>query len=163
MQQGSLVLDGESNAKPATCVDGTTWLLTDCRRPYPGCRAHIHTPAWAPMTKWCRGQRLERHQWVLLVHTDRVWIGGHYAAAADPQPSLHTRLVPAGAAFLCIRRVTEKGNYTERDASNLIKQILSGVHYLHLQGVGARATLSARSALLWRAWRACLLAAICRG
>lgn len=34
----------------------------------------------------------------------------------------------------CPRRVTEKGNYTEKDAANLIKQILEGVAYLHSQG-----------------------------
>lgn len=31
-------------------------------------------------------------------------------------------------------RVTEKGNYTEKDAASLIKQILEGVAYLHSQG-----------------------------
>ena len=31
-------------------------------------------------------------------------------------------------------RVTEKGNYTEKDAANLIKQILEGVAYLHANG-----------------------------
>jgi serine/threonine protein kinase len=32
--------------------------------------------------------------------------------------------------------VTEKGNYTEKDAANLIRQILSGVAYLHGHGEG---------------------------
>jgi serine/threonine protein kinase len=32
-------------------------------------------------------------------------------------------------------RVTEKGNYTEKDAANLIRQILEGVAYLHANGV----------------------------
>lgn len=31
-------------------------------------------------------------------------------------------------------RVTEKGNYTEKDASSIIQQILEGVAYLHKQG-----------------------------
>jgi calcium/calmodulin-dependent protein kinase I len=31
-------------------------------------------------------------------------------------------------------RVTEKGNYSEADAANLIRQILHGVAYLHAQG-----------------------------
>ncbi len=31
-------------------------------------------------------------------------------------------------------RVTEKGNYTEKDAANLIRQILEGVAYLHANG-----------------------------
>lgn len=31
-------------------------------------------------------------------------------------------------------RVIEKGNYTEKDAANLIHQILSGVAYLHSHG-----------------------------
>ena len=39
---------------------------------------------------------------------------------------------PLALAKWC--RVTEKGNYTERDAAILIRQILSGVAYLHLQG-----------------------------
>lgn len=29
----------------------------------------------------------------------------------------------------------EKGSYTERDASNLIRQILEAVDYMHSQGV----------------------------
>lgn len=32
-------------------------------------------------------------------------------------------------------RIVEKGSYTERDASNLIKQILEAVDYMHSQGV----------------------------
>lgn len=32
-------------------------------------------------------------------------------------------------------RIVEKGSYTERDASNLIKQILEAVDYMHTQGV----------------------------
>ncbi len=31
-------------------------------------------------------------------------------------------------------RVTEKGNYSEKDASDLIRQVLEGVAYLHSQG-----------------------------
>lgn len=31
-------------------------------------------------------------------------------------------------------RVTEKGNYSEKDASELIRQVLEGVAYLHSQG-----------------------------
>ena len=34
--------------------------------------------------------------------------------------------------LLC--RVTEKGNYSEKDASDLIRQVLEGVAYLHSQG-----------------------------
>jgi len=32
-------------------------------------------------------------------------------------------------------RIVEKGTYTEKDASELICQILSGVNYLHSQGI----------------------------
>jgi len=32
-------------------------------------------------------------------------------------------------------RVTEKGNYSEKDASDLIRQVLEGVAYLHSQGI----------------------------
>jgi len=32
-------------------------------------------------------------------------------------------------------RIVEKGTYTEKDASELIAQILSGVNYLHSQGI----------------------------
>lgn len=39
------------------------------------------------------------------------------------------------AAALPLRcRVTEKGNYSEKDASELIRQVLEGVAYLHSQG-----------------------------
>ena len=34
-------------------------------------------------------------------------------------------------------RVTERGNYTEKDAANIIRQILSGVAYLHSKGARA--------------------------
>lgn len=39
---------------------------------------------------------------------------------------------PHNMAVSC--RVTEKGNYTEKDAANIIKQILEGVAYLHSHG-----------------------------
>lgn len=32
-------------------------------------------------------------------------------------------------------RIVEKGSYTEKDASDLIKQILEAVDYMHSQGV----------------------------
>ena len=32
-------------------------------------------------------------------------------------------------------RIVEKGNYTEKDASDLIRQILSAVDYLHDKGI----------------------------
>lgn len=38
------------------------------------------------------------------------------------------------AATLLRCRVTEKGNYSEKDASELIRQVLEGVAYLHSQG-----------------------------
>ncbi|KAI8464277.1 MAG: kinase-like domain-containing protein [Monoraphidium minutum] len=43
-----------------------------------------------------------------------------------------TELVTGGEL---LDRVTEKGNYTEKDAANLIRQILSGVAYLHGKGI----------------------------
>jgi len=45
---------------------------------------------------------------------------------------LVTELVTGGEL---LDRVTEKGNYTEKDAANLIKQILEGVAYLHANGI----------------------------
>eukprot|EP00798_Chlamydomonas_sp_ICE-L_P017505 gene17505-23817_t len=45
---------------------------------------------------------------------------------------LVTELVAGGEL---LDRVTEKGNYTEKDAANLIRQILDGVAYLHSEGV----------------------------
>ncbi|PNH00490.1 Calcium/calmodulin-dependent protein kinase type 1D, partial [Tetrabaena socialis] len=42
---------------------------------------------------------------------------------------------PRCPGCLAADRVTEKGNYTEKDASALIRQILSGVAYLHKQGI----------------------------
>lgn len=47
------------------------------------------------------------------------------------------RLLPSiasTAVFECCR-VTEKGNYSEKDAADLIRQVLEGVAYLHAQGV----------------------------
>lgn len=32
-------------------------------------------------------------------------------------------------------RIVEKGSYTEKDASHLIRQVLEAVHYMHEQGV----------------------------
>ena len=32
-------------------------------------------------------------------------------------------------------RIVEKGTYTEKDASDLLSQILSAVNYLHNQGI----------------------------
>ena len=43
-----------------------------------------------------------------------------------------TELVDGGEL---LDRVTEKGNYTEDDAGHLFRQILSGVAYLHSQGI----------------------------
>ncbi|KAJ9523149.1 hypothetical protein QJQ45_023967 [Haematococcus lacustris] len=43
-----------------------------------------------------------------------------------------TELVTGGEL---LDRVTEKGNYSERDAAQLIRQILRGVSYLHAQGI----------------------------
>lgn len=45
---------------------------------------------------------------------------------------LVTELVTGGEL---LDRVTEKGNYTEKDAANLIRQILDGVAYLHQIGI----------------------------
>lgn len=49
---------------------------------------------------------------------------------------LHTRFliarVTGGELF---DRIVEKGSYTEKDASYLIKQILEAVDYMHSQGV----------------------------
>ncbi|KAG9510623.1 Calcium/calmodulin-dependent protein kinase type 1 [Fragariocoptes setiger] len=42
------------------------------------------------------------------------------------------QLISGGELF---DRIVEKGNYTEKDASNLIKQILEAVDYMHSQGV----------------------------
>jgi len=41
-------------------------------------------------------------------------------------------LVTGGELF---DRIVERGNYTERDASNIVKQILQAVQYLHSEGV----------------------------
>ena len=45
---------------------------------------------------------------------------------------LVTELVTGGEL---LDRVTEKGNYTEKDAASLIRQILDGVAYLHSNGI----------------------------
>lgn len=43
-----------------------------------------------------------------------------------------TELVTGGEL---LDRVTDKGNYSEQDAAEIIKQILQGVAYLHSQGM----------------------------
>ena len=48
------------------------------------------------------------------------------------QPS-STPAVCSRSVLMCCR-VTEKGNYSEKDASDLIRQVLEGVAYLHSQG-----------------------------
>lgn len=52
--------------------------------------------------------------------------GGHADGAARP------RRVSGGELF---DRIVEKGFYTERDASALIRQILDAVKYLHDMGI----------------------------
>ena len=44
----------------------------------------------------------------------------------------HTHRVTGGELF---DRIIAKGNYTERDASNLIRQVLDAVNYLHKLGI----------------------------
>jgi serine/threonine protein kinase len=57
-----------------------------------------------------------------------VWSGlGKQFPALFPSNALNMDL------HLC--RVTEKGNYTEKDAASIIRQILDGVAYLHSQGM----------------------------
>lgn len=45
---------------------------------------------------------------------------------------LRERRINGGELF---DRIVEKGSYTEKDAANLIKQILEAVDYMHSQGV----------------------------
>lgn len=63
-------------------------------------------------------------------------------------------------SFVYSPRVTEKGNYTEKDAANLIRQILSGVAYLHSKGARAAAALPSSSPLRrlrrWARVRLCI-------
>lgn len=44
----------------------------------------------------------------------------------------HARRVTGGELF---DRIVEKGSYTEKDASGLIRQVLEAVDYMHEQGV----------------------------
>lgn len=56
-----------------------------------------------------------------------------YAVYITPRKVyLVTELVTGGEL---LDRVTEKGNYSEKDAAELIRQVLEGVAYLHSQGV----------------------------
>lgn len=46
--------------------------------------------------------------------------------------SFHHQRVTGGELF---DRIVEKGSYTEKDASGLIRQVLEAVDYMHEQGV----------------------------
>ncbi len=35
----------------------------------------------------------------------------------------------------CYVKIVERGNYSEKDASNIVRQILEAVAYLHSEGV----------------------------
>mmetsp|Transcript_883 Transcript_883/g.2365 ORF Transcript_883/g.2365 Transcript_883/m.2365 type:complete len:159 (-) Transcript_883:1360-1836(-) len=59
---------------------------------------------------------------------------------------LVTELVTGGEL---LDRVTEKGNYTEKDAANLIRQILEGVAYLHSQGIVHRDLKVGQAGMPW--------------
>ena len=49
-----------------------------------------------------------------------------------PQQHKHCDRVTGGELF---DRIVEKGSYTEKDAADLIKQVLSAVAYMHSEGV----------------------------
>lgn len=50
----------------------------------------------------------------------------------DETISLVMELVTAGELFY---KIVEKGNYSEKDAADIVRQILKGVEYLHGQGI----------------------------
>jgi len=54
---------------------------------------------------------------------------------SDDIISLVMELVTGGELFY---KIVEKGSYTERDAANIIRQVLEGVSYLHDQGIAHR-------------------------
>jgi serine/threonine protein kinase len=43
-----------------------------------------------------------------------------------------TELVTGGELFY---KIVEKGNYSEKDAANIVQQMIKGVAYLHGQGI----------------------------
>ena len=72
---------------------------------------------------------------IIVTHTKQV---DHpnciklYAVYITPRKVyIVTELVTGGEL---LDRVTERGNYTEKDAAGIIRQILSGVAYLHSKG-----------------------------
>lgn len=75
---------------------------------------------------------LEREIQVLLKVDHPNCIKLHDVYITPRKVYIVTELVTGGEL---LDRVTEKGNYTERDASNIIRQILEGVSYLHSQGI----------------------------
>jgi len=53
----------------------------------------------------------------------------------DNQLALVMELVTGGELFF---KIVERGSYSERDASNIVRQIVSGVKYLHSLGIAHR-------------------------
>ena len=61
-----------------------------------------------------------------------IIIGGDATLPLMTWPYFSNCSVTGGELF---DRIVEKGSYTEKDASNLIKQVLAAVDFMHEQGV----------------------------
>jgi len=59
--------------------------------------------------------------------------------------ALVMELVTGGELFY---KIVEKGNYSEKDAANIVSQMIKGVAYLHGQGIAHR-DLKPENLLLW--------------
>lgn len=62
-----------------------------------------------------------------------VWFGVNPSFGESKHIMLFTRYRVTGGELF--DRIVEKGSYTEKDASHLIRQVLEAVDYMHEQGV----------------------------
>lgn len=102
----------QSRALPSTGMAGTFIIAQ------PSYASHLIPPARPPPTAI-----IGHHQMLLEYQLTRA------ASATCPPRSLR---INGGELF---DRIVEKGSYTEKDAADLIKQILEAVDYMHSQGV----------------------------
>ncbi len=59
-------------------------------------------------------------------------------SSASTVESFSLKVLAASIPSIDIITVVERGSYSERDASNIVRQIISGLKYLHSLGIAHR-------------------------